>query len=289
MAGEWFVDKSCIDCGICRWVAPRSFADAEDTAYVGAQPASAAEEGAAGRAAVACPVGSIGGPAELLRAAARQFPYPVLPDVWFCGWANRDSYGAAAWLIVRPEGNVLIDVPRPAPALVQGIEKLGGVRQLVLTHRDDVAGHGYFAQHFGTIRVMHRLDVDADTAEVEQLIDQDTPLGPDLRLVTLPGHTRGSIGLSWREEVLFSGDHVWGAGPRGRHAEGGGPGHAGSALGAGRSVCWWSWPQQIRSMERLLEIPFAAVLPGHGRPWFGGHQARVPALEALIGWMKGPA
>jgi glyoxylase-like metal-dependent hydrolase (beta-lactamase superfamily II) len=32
-------------------------------------------------------------------------------------------------------------------------------------------------------------------------------------------------------------------------------------------VCWWSWPDQVRSLERLLELQFSWVLPGHGRAY----------------------
>lgn len=279
--GDWFVDATCIDCGICRWVAPDTFGDAEDTAYVFAQPGDVES---AARAAVACPVGSIGGPSEHVRVATKSFPYPMLPDVSFCGWANRESYGAMAWLIQRPGGNVLVDVPRATPVLMDRVAAMGGVRWMVLTHRDDVAGHEKWAERFGAERVLHRLEIGHDTRGVEHPVDGPMRLDDDLEIIALPGHTRGSMGLLWRD-VLFSGDHVWGAGPRGWHAEGADPAGA-HPLGAGRSVCWWSWPEQIRSMESLLERSFAHVLPGHGRPWHGGLAAREPALRALIAQMR---
>ena len=183
--------------------------------------------------------------------------------------SQRDTYGALSWLVLRPDGNVLVDVPRPVPALRSAIEALGGVRWIFLTHRDDVAGHDRFAAHFGAERILHAADVGGSTRDVERRIEGDAPveLAPDLLAIPVPGHTRGSMALLFRDEVLFSGDHVWGRGP---------------ALGAGRDVCWWSWPAQIRSMERLRGHRFAHVLPGHGRSWHGGHEARLPALDALI-------
>ena len=36
------------------------------------------------------------------------FPERLDDNVYFCGYASPDSYGAASYLIVRPEGNVLI-------------------------------------------------------------------------------------------------------------------------------------------------------------------------------------
>ncbi len=289
--GAWFVDQSCIDCGVCRWVAPSTFGEAEDHAFVSEQPMEGATAviAAAGRAAIACPVGSIGGPAEALRAATEAFPYPLfsdgLPEVYFCGWASRETYGATAWLLRHPAGNVLVDVPRANARLFDRIEALGGVRWLLLTHRDDVAGHRLIRARFGAERILHRDDLEPDTADVEHVLEGEERLAPDLLLLPLPGHTRGSVGLLYGDRVLFSGDHLWGAGPLGWHAEGRAPALP-HPFGAGRSVCWWSWPRQIESMERLLQHPFHHVLPGHGRPWHGGEAARRPALEALIAWMK---
>ena len=37
------------------------------------------------------------------------------------------------------------------------------------------------------------------------------------------------------------------------------------ALNASRSVCWYNWDEQIRSMELLLDFDFEWVLPGHSR------------------------
>lgn len=284
--GDWFVDRTCIDCGLCRWVAPAVFGEGAEHAYVKAQPGPEERE-AASLALLACPVGSIGTRGAPDRAA--RWPREWRPGVWFLGHADRASYGAAAWLVVRPEGNVMVDVPRPVAGLLDRVEALGGVRTLFLTHRDDVGAHEKVAARFGAERVMHRADVGWGTEGVERKLDGDAPipLAPDLRVVPVPGHTRGSIALVWKEEVLFSGDHVWGAGPRGWHAEGAeGAAPGVPPLGAGRSVCWWSWPSQIRSMERLLAEPFAHVLPGHGRPWLGGAEVKDAALRALIGWMK---
>ena len=267
--GDWFVDDRCIDCGICRWVAPDCFGDGQGHALVKAQPVDLP---AAGRAALSCPTGSIGGPAPALKQAV--LPHPVLPQVCFCGYASRETYAAQSWLLLRPEGNVLVDVPRPVPALLHRIEALGGVRHLVLTHRDDVHGHEKLARHFGAERIIHEADVDGGTAAVERRVSGRLPvaLAPDLLLIPVPGHTRGSMCLLYREEVLFSGDHLWGRGP---------------SLGAGRSVGWDSWAEQTRSMEALRAHRFAHVLPGHGRPWHGGHAAAAPALEGLVAWMRG--
>ena len=35
-------------------------------------------------------------------------------------------------------------------------------------------------------------------------------------------------------------------------------------LVAWQDVCWWSWPEQIQSLRRLLAYRFEWVLAGHG-------------------------
>ena len=45
--------------------------------------------------------------------------------MYFCGYASRDSYGAASWLVTRPDGNVLIDSPRAASVLMDRVAELG--------------------------------------------------------------------------------------------------------------------------------------------------------------------
>ena len=60
VAGDFFVDSSCIDCDACRQIAPAVFHEAGDQSAVFHQPESDAELLAAQKALLACPTGSIG-------------------------------------------------------------------------------------------------------------------------------------------------------------------------------------------------------------------------------------
>jgi glyoxylase-like metal-dependent hydrolase (beta-lactamase superfamily II) len=255
VAGDFFVDTSCIDCDLCRQIAPQSFADVGDHSAVLHQPGSAAEVRAALQALVTCPTGSIGTRSRHdLRPVLDSYPEPIDGDVFFCGFAAESSFGAASWLVVHPDGNVLVDSPRFATQLVRRIEARGGVRRLFLTHRDDVADHERWARYFGAERILHERDVTAGTAGVEQRLQGDVPvaLAPGLLAIPTPGHTAGHCVLLHRERHLFTGDHLWWSTRLG-------------ALHASRSVCWHSWSEQRRSVERLLDHRFEWVLPGHGR------------------------
>jgi glyoxylase-like metal-dependent hydrolase (beta-lactamase superfamily II) len=179
-------------------------------------------------------------------------------------------------LLKRPDGNVLVDSPRAATSLLDRIQALGGVRWLFLTHADDVADHARIRERFGCERILHRADVSEDTAGVERLLDGTEPvdLAPDLRIVPVPGHTAGSAVLFWRERDLFSGDHVWAT-------------DDGTGLAASRSVAWYSWAEQKRSMERLLAYRFERVFPGHGPVYRAPSPADAhAALASLIAHMK---
>jgi len=55
-----------------------------------------------------------------------------------------NSYGAASYLITRPEGNVSGRFASIAKTLVRRIEELGGISTMFFSHRDDVADHEKF-------------------------------------------------------------------------------------------------------------------------------------------------
>jgi glyoxylase-like metal-dependent hydrolase (beta-lactamase superfamily II)/ferredoxin len=275
--GDLFVDDSCIACDTCRSLAPATFGGGEDDkSFVARQPAGADERRKALLALVACPVAAIGSRTKAaVREAAEAFPIPFDGAVYRCGYAAESSFGAASWLIQRPDGNVLVDSPRFAAPLLARLRALGGVRTLFLTHRDDVADHRRWREALGCERVLHARDVSSGTRDVERRIEGDAPvpLARGLLAVPVPGHTAGSCALLADETWLFTGDHLWG------DAEG--------RLGMSRSVCWFDWEAQLASLARLAALSFEWVLPGHGRPWHapgpGGGAASVRALAQALG------
>src|SRR5947209_20422947 len=53
--GDFFVDDTCIDCDLCRQIAPPVFREESDHSIVYRQPGSAAESHCAGTSLGACP------------------------------------------------------------------------------------------------------------------------------------------------------------------------------------------------------------------------------------------
>lgn len=276
IAGDFYVDSTCIDCDLCRQIAPETFSGAGDQSAVHHQPETSQEEFAALKALVTCPTASIGTLSHRsAKAAVAAYPELIADNVYFCGFASESSYGASSYLIVRPEGNVLIDSPRFAGPLVKRVEKLGGVRLMFLTHRDDVADHEKWASHFDAERVMHRDDIGRSLTGIERILTgrDAVTLDKDLVAIPTPGHTRGHTVLLYRNHYLFSGDHLWWSDPY-------------ESLHASQSVCWYSWAEQTRSMELLLDYQFEWVLPGHGRRVHLSSSLMREHLEQCVTRMK---
>ncbi len=273
--GDFFVDSTCIDCDACRIFAPAVFRDVGGQSAVVHQPETDEELLAAQKALISCPTSSIGSSKRDMRAALAALPELVSEDVYRCGYASESSFGAISYLVRRERGNLLIDSPRFAGPLAKNIDALGGVSRLLLTHQDDVADHAKLRERFGCERVLHRDDVRAATREVELQVAGSDPvqLGDDLLMIPTPGHTRGHAVFLYRNRFLFTGDHLAWSEARGH-------------LYAFRSACWYSWPEQIRSMERLLDYTFEWVLPGHGRPIALTAREMRASLERCISWMK---
>jgi glyoxylase-like metal-dependent hydrolase (beta-lactamase superfamily II)/ferredoxin len=274
--GDFFVDSTCIDCDACRIFAPAVFHDAGDQSAVYHQPETEEELLAAQRALISCPTASIGTLAKHdMRAAVASLPELVEDNVYRCGYTSESSFGAVSYLVKRDDGNLLIDSPRFTEPLAKNIARLGGARRLLLTHQDDVADHEKFHERFGCDRVLHHADVGSRTKNVELQPAGTEPLelAPGLVMIPTPGHTRGHAVFLDRDRFLFTGDHLAWSETRGH-------------LYAFRSACWYSWTEQIRSMERLLEYRFEWVLPGHGRPVHLSAGEMHASLEKCVRWMK---
>ena len=276
-AGEFYVDSSCIDCDTCRRVAPSIFAPGDGHSFVRAQPADEEERLRAFMSLVACPTSSIGTAHKSdASAGARAFPEKIEENVSFCGFTAESSFGAWSYLIERAAGNVVVDSPRAAGPLLKALAARGGVSTLFLTHRDDVADHAAFRDRFGCERVLHRDDITLGTRGVERSLIGSDPvrLAGDLVAIPTPGHTRGHAVLLYREKFLFTGDHLAWSARRGH-------------LIAFRDANWYSWPETIRSMERLLDYRFEWVLPGHGASYRADSPETMRGeLEKCVRWMR---
>ncbi len=274
VAGDFFVDSTCIDCDTCRQIAPAVFGEAATSAYVHRQPGDDADREAALRALVCCPTGSIGSLGDSRpQAVMDDFPLLIEAPVFYCGFNSPKSYGGNSYFIQHASGNWLIDSPKFLPRLVLRFQALGGIANIFLTHRDDVADAARYAEVFGSRRFIHRKEL-ASQPNAEVIIEETQPLelAPGFLAIPTPGHTSGHCVLLFNERFLFTGDHL----DFDRHEK---------RLSASHDYCWYSWPQQIESMQSLLQFPFEWVLPGHGQRVHLPREEMHEQLKALVARM----
>ncbi|XP_047966821.1 uncharacterized protein LOC125211156 isoform X2 [Salvia hispanica] len=254
--GDLFVDNTCIDCDTCRWMAPEIFKRQDGMSAVLQQPTCHEERIRALQALLSCPTNSIHTeqPPRDILAVHKTFPSPINEDkiqgVYHCGYHSEKSYGATSYFVQRPEGNILIDSPRYTERLASNIKKMGGVRFMFLTHRDDVADHDKWSKELGCSRIIHSEEVCDSTADVEIKLEGNGPwtLGSDITLIHTPGHTKGSVCLLDKtRRILFT------------------------------------VTEQLKSVQKLVELDFEWILPGHGRrASFKNAQEKDSSLKAFL-------
>ena len=73
---------------------------------------------------------------------------------------------------------------------------------------------------------------------------------------------------------MFSGDHLWWDPEK-------------AVIVASKDYCWWDWTEQLKSIQRLLDLEVSWLLPGHGYAHqFKPGQWKV-ALEQTLRHAKG--
>lgn len=174
--GPFYVDSSCINCDVCRRMAPDTFTKVGAQSAVFAQPPPASLDdpatAAAAAALVSCPTASIHAegfkPADVAAAAARYLPCDVPgvkgqskggPPVVYLGYTSGKSFGASSYLLLRGaenddrsnknnKSNIMVDSPRFDPRLASKVDELGGAKYIFLTHRDDGERFLFFFRSF---------------------------------------------------------------------------------------------------------------------------------------------
>lgn len=297
MEGNFFVDSSCIDCDTCRWLAPETFARHGAQSAVHTQPESHAGRLRAAGAAVACPTGSIRTVApvpEAKDAAQSMFPLPVNEDktVFYMGFTSEKTFAASSWLVITEETACLIDCPRFNSKLARRVDALlsemgrpgGSLDFIVLTHKDDVAGHSEWAKRYPSAkRVIHALEANkrqgTDACEMKLSLAPNASnfeLAPGLEIIPVPGHSSGHIAIIHAEsQSLFTGDHLaWSS-------------RTGGLSGFPRYNSF-SWAVQIENIAKLADLPWLHLYPGHGRmTHFADGAERHEKIMAAVAEMKG--
>ena len=154
---------------------------------------------------------------------------------------NRDTLGGTSYLIVRNEGNILIDCPALDQTNQDFLGAHGGVRWLFLTHRGAIGKTAEIQQTFGCEILVQEQEAYLLPGLTVTSFRQEFTLDAAAQVIWTPGHSPGSSCLYYSKlgGILFSGRHLV-------------PNQHGEAVPL-RTAKTFHWPRQIQSLRFLLE------------------------------------
>lgn len=188
---------------------------------------------------------------------------------------NRYTLGGTAYLIVKNQGNILIDCPIWDESTAAFVHKLGGVDQLILTHRGAISEQLPKIQSaLGCTVIIQEQEAYLVSQEIprKSFHDEMTWEGGD-RLLWTPGHSPGSscFYLAQAGGLLFTGRHLL-------------PDHAGQPVPL-KVPKTFHWNRQIKSVTQLVEQfspdTLSCILPGANLGALRGEKLIPQAYEKL--------
>ena len=283
--GPWFVDTRCIRCDAARNWAPGLIGmDETGRSIIVSQPDGPEQEAVMWRAAAACPTKSIGNLEHPVEPAGI-FPHQLTDGVFALGNNALSSFAAHSFLVIRPEGNLMIDSPRFTRRLAASVDDLGGVAHVLLTHRDDVADYDRWAERYDARVWIGEADADAAPLATDLTGSDDvTLIAPDALSIPAPGHTVGHVVYHIDGRLLFTGDTLhWN--------------HRRAELDVFPNQTFHSWEILADTMDRLAAFNVEWVFAGHGMwhhvgvaEWTRQMTALGPAMRRVgqRGWAHRP-
>jgi len=273
-------------------------------------------------------------------ANEKPFPRPFLgtvPDVYWVGHHNEFSFGATPYLLKVPaaandDSNknnddvwIMVDTPRYGRSAVEAVTGLAGPNgpdYLFLTHVDDTADHGKWADHFNNMKqVFHSGDLgrhnwvgDETLADVDILLQsheqesknndaltafrlEDGSLLPEhwaettdaaeLPVVILhtPGHSPGSITL-YRRPTSDAPGILFTGDTYSFRIHNGERGRNGDGYMTGFPRYGNRLDVQSDTIPKFLDLDWDVVAPGHGHPRdyrdCGSNKRQIQADEMAV-------
>ena len=155
---------------------------------------------------------------------------------------NRDIFGGTAYLIVRNEGNILLDCPAWNEVNQKFLQASGGVRWLFITHRGGIGKTPLLQTTFDCEVLIQEQEAYLLPGLRVTKFQRDFSISNNAQVIWTPGHSPGSSCLYYNIEggVLFSGRHML-------------PNQLGEPVPL-RTAKTFHWPRQIKSVQLLLEL-----------------------------------
>jgi len=135
--------------------------------------------------------------------------------------------------------------------LAERIDELGGISDVLLGHRDDVADAGKWAKRYGAWVWIHEHEADAAPYATHFFRSAKTVVAEGVVALHAPGHTRGHMAFHIDNRWLFTGDTVH-FNPRRL------------LLDVTPRQTWHSWDVLAKSIMMLSRLPVEGVFPTHG-------------------------
>jgi glyoxylase-like metal-dependent hydrolase (beta-lactamase superfamily II) len=193
----------------------------------------------------------------------------ILPGILTWTWFSEPhGYDFNGYLVRDPGGNLVVD---PVPPGEDGLDEIAraGVACIVLTNRNHSRAANAVRERTGARTLMHAADA-AFARGQGAVIDGDLTVGARVgpfTVVAAAGKSPGEVALHWpQRRLLVVGDAVIGNPP----------GHC-TLL---REKVMDDPAALRRSVRRLLDLDFDALLVGDGTPILEGAKARLAELVA---------
>jgi glyoxylase-like metal-dependent hydrolase (beta-lactamase superfamily II) len=191
----------------------------------------------------------------------------ILTDIFTWSWFSEPhQYDFNGYLVRHETGNLCIDPVPPSDGDLAEIGRIGTAK-ILLTNRNHSRAANVVRSRTGAETLIHPEDA-AHARSQGAIIDGELRAGEDvgdLTVVAVPGKSPGEVALYWPErKLLFVGDAVIGN-PPGR-------------CGLLREKVMDDPAQLRRSVRKLLDLEFDALLFGDGTPIIEGAKARLTEL-----------
>jgi glyoxylase-like metal-dependent hydrolase (beta-lactamase superfamily II) len=173
--------------------------------------------------------------------AGENLPLDFVPNSIYAFPPNRDTLGGTSYLIVRNEGNVLIDCPAIDQINQDFCRSHGGIKWIFLTHRGAIGKTAEIQQIFNCQILIQEQEAYLLPGLRVTTFGQEFTLDSTLQAIWTPGHSPGSSCLYYREfgGVLFSGRHLV-------------PNLQGEPVPL-RTAKTFHWPRQVKNIQSLKE------------------------------------
>jgi glyoxylase-like metal-dependent hydrolase (beta-lactamase superfamily II) len=172
--------------------------------------------------------------------SAPKAPWLILDHLYSFS-PNRDTLGGTPYLIVKNQGNILIDSPAWNGENQQFLHHQGGVDWLIITHRGSL-GKATAIQKATHCRILIQEQEAYLLPEAKvTTFEKELNLSRDLQVIWTPGHSPGSACVYWSSHggVLFTGRHLL-------------PNTQGQPVPL-RTAKTFHWLRQLKSVERLIQ------------------------------------